>query len=106
MKNKDILLVNIPFTFVEIKLCPLEQVSIETLKLISMLKDDNEVSSLHQHFGRLIHHQISYCRQVLLPRADRPCPTIYVCFAFFTNHFISFKDKLILKEKIFISNIF
>jgi FMN-dependent NADH-azoreductase len=47
MKNKHILLVNIPFSFVQIKLCPLEQLSIETLKLISMLKQDNEVSFIN-----------------------------------------------------------
>jgi FMN-dependent NADH-azoreductase len=47
MQNNHILLINIPFTFVETKLCPLEQVSIETLKLISMLKDDNEVSFIN-----------------------------------------------------------
>jgi len=44
ISNKKIFLANIPFTYMDFKLCPLEQVSIDTLRLINFLEDHgNEV---------------------------------------------------------------
>jgi len=39
ISNKKIFLTNIPFTYIDFKLCPLEQVSIDTLRLINCLED-------------------------------------------------------------------
>lgn len=41
MKDRNIVVVNVPFTFSEKELCPLNQVSIDTLKLINFLKSRN-----------------------------------------------------------------
>lgn len=57
-RDQNILVINVPFSFVDYRLCPINQVSIETLKFISFLKQNNTVEFIDMREGEIYSYGI------------------------------------------------